>query len=77
MKQFAFKGKEIFWKTIFKIGFIKKWYIGNEYLKNPPTVVLWGRLDGAEITNVTTSLLDDAEMSNCSHKSTLKLAQYF
>ena len=38
MNYYTYKIKTFFLKLIFKIGFIKKWYIGNEYLKNPPSI---------------------------------------
>lgn len=30
--------RKSFYKMIFKVGFVKRWYIGNELLKNPATV---------------------------------------
>lgn len=73
------KIKEIFWKNIFKIGFFKKWYIGNEYVKNTPTVYIneSKEIEGITFVNVTLRMSEDSKLNNCTVKSTLKLARYF
>lgn len=73
------KIKEIFYKSIFKIGFIKKWYIGNEFLKNPPVIKtkVGAVTEGMEFTNVTFIPDMDNKIVNCTFINTLKLRQYF
>ena len=70
--------KKTFWKTIFKIGFIKKWYIGNEMLKNPPTVIAseGSVINSLVLTNVTLRM-KNGEIKNSSFINTIKLKKYF
>lgn len=79
MNYYIYKIKKTFWKAVFKIGFIKKWYIGNELLKNPPTVYANTGCDVENMTfiNVTLKTMNDNKVINNTFKSTLKLGQYF
>lgn len=71
--------KEIFWKAVFKIGFIKKWYIGSELFRNPPTVYVntGGDVENMTFVNVHLKAMNDNRIANNIFKNTLKLGQYF
>ena len=79
MNYYTYKIKKAFWKAVFKIGFIKKWYIGHELLKNPPTVYTKtsNNVENMIFTNVTLKAMNDNKIINNTFKSTLKLGQYF
>ena len=79
MNYYTYKIKKTFWKAVFKIGFIKKWYIGNELLKNPPTVYVntGGDVENMTFINVTLKTTNDNKIINNTFKNTLKLWQYF
>jgi hypothetical protein len=79
MNYYPYKLKNVFYKLIFKIGFVKKWYIGNEMLKNPPTVI---PNDGHDVVNMTfinvcLNAKYNNKISNNIFKNTLKLGRYF
>ena len=79
MNYYTYKIKETFWKAVFKIGFIKKWYIGNELLKNPPAIYTNTGDDVENMTfiNVTLKTMNNNKITNNIFRSTLKLGQYF
>lgn len=79
MNYYTYKIKKTFWKSVFKIGFIKKWYIGNELLKNPSTVYAnkGGDIENMTFTNVTLKAMNDNKIINNTFKNTLKLGHYF
>lgn len=79
MRYYIYKIKKRFWKSIFKIKFIKEWYIGHEFLKNPPTVYIntEGVVDNMTFKNVTLVATHDNTIKNNTFISTLKLRQYF
>lgn len=73
------KIKKYFWKAVFKIGFIKKWYIGHELLKNPPTVYAntGSVVENMIFTNVNLKGMNDNKIKDSIFVNTLKLSQYF
>lgn len=63
--------KNKIYKILFNIPFFKKWYIGNEILKNPPTVTMKnGKMEGLSFTNVTCKIKKGDFVKNCDFETT-------
>lgn len=79
MNYYKYKLKKMFYKSVFKISIIKKWYIGHELLKNMPSVNIPEGIDvdGLEFQNTIVKLNGNNHLSNCELKNTVKLSQYF
>jgi len=57
-----------------KISFIKKWYIGNEILKNPPTVFFKAdsSVENISFINTTCKLEKGIRVKDCTFETTYK-----
>lgn len=64
--------------NLFKVPVIKAWYVGREYLKNPPIVKTSGtnKIENLHFTNTTLNIEKAVVVQNCKFISTLKYIQY-
>ena len=79
MNYHMYKAKKKVITFVINIPFIKRWYIGNEYLKNPPTVTTseHGVVDSMHFVNVTLIPKSYTTVTNNTFESTLTLGRYF
>ena len=70
--------KEKLFKLVFKVPFIKKYYIGNEILKNPPTVTAAGKdIEELSFTNTKLVVIGESSVRNNVFINTMKMSKYF
>lgn len=78
MNYYKYKIKKTFLKLIFKIPAVKAWYVGREFLKNPPSVSVkeGTNIDSMVFVNTSLNLKNDHIVSNCVFTDTLEFGEY-